>query len=359
MQTEVSDGQGKVAFGVVNGFTPAAIVAVPRESFWTVVRRAPDPDLIIYCPPLPNSGPGAWWHKALGISSPGDQQLGRGIKIGVIDTGCGPNQALSHVTLVGAFIEGVRSTDTADVERHGSHTAGIIGARPTSSGDYAGIAPGAELFAARVFPKGDGASQANIASAIDALSREFECDLLNLSLGSTERSAIIEDAIRDALERGSLCVCAAGNDAGPLNYPAAYQDCVAVSAIGLAGWGPPSSLSATRLPDKREFYGQDNYYLANFSSNGAGLACASPGVGIISTVPASNGRTVPYAVMDGTSMASPAACAALAVLLARDAGYPNLPRDITRSQAARALLTRNCRPIGLVSEYEGRGIPFA
>ncbi len=101
MQTEVSDGQGKVVFNLVNGFTPAIVVAVPRDSFWTAVRRAPDPGTTICCPQLPNNGPGAWWHKALGISSPGEPQLGDEIKIGIIDTGCGPNRALSHVITVG------------------------------------------------------------------------------------------------------------------------------------------------------------------------------------------------------------------------------------------------------------------
>lgn len=96
----------------------------------------------------------------MGINSPGDQQLGNGIKIGIIDTGCGPDRALSHVTPVGAYIDGLRygAGDTTDVDTHGSHTAGIIGARPFSSGDYAGIAPGAELFAMRVFSKGEGAT---------------------------------------------------------------------------------------------------------------------------------------------------------------------------------------------------------
>jgi subtilisin len=212
----------------------------------------------------------------------------------------------------------------------------------------------------RVFRKGEEATQEDIAGAIDVLSQEKQCDLLNLSLGSTERSKILEDVIQDAFEQGTLCICAAGNDAGPINHPAAYQNCVAVSAIGLAGWGPSVSLSATRLPDRQEFYGEDNYYLANFSSVGAELVCAAPGVGIISTVPDLSGQqTALYAVMDGSSMASPAACGTLAVILSKDNDYGGLPRDITRSQTARRLLLRNCRPIGLVSEYEGRGIPFA
>jgi len=173
-QTEVSDGQGRVVFNLATGFTPAAIVAVPTDSFWTAIRRGPDAGMTILCPPLPKNGPGAWWHEAMGIS-PRDPQLGDRIKIGIIDTGCGPNRALSHVNPVGAFIGGVRygPGDAADVEAHGSHTAGIIGARPFNSGDYAGIAPGAELFAARVFPKGEGASQADIANAIDVLCRKW------------------------------------------------------------------------------------------------------------------------------------------------------------------------------------------
>ena len=363
MQTEISDHQGGVVFGLANGYTPAALVAAPADSFWTVIKRGQliSGDTILR-PELPQEGPGAWWHKTTGINTPGDLQLGNGIKVGIIDTGCGPNRALRHISLVGAYIGGLRqdgAVATTDAESHGSHIAGVIGARPVNSRDYAGIAPGAELYAMRVFNKGEGAIQADIAGAIDVLSQEKGCDLLNLSLGSTERSQILEDAIQDAFERGTMCVCAAGNDAGPINYPAAYQNCVAVSAVGLAGWGASNSLSASRLPDRQEFYGEDNYYLANFSSFGAELACAAPGVGIISTVPDPSGQTALYAVMDGSSMASPAACGTLAVILSKDSDYVRLPRDITRSQMARRLLLRNCRPIGLVSEYEGRGIPFA
>lgn len=154
---------------------------------------------------------------------------------------------------------------------------------------------------------------------------------MNLSLGSEERSDILEDAIEDALEHGTLCICAAGNNAGAVNYPAAYQACVSVSAIGLAGWGPPGSLCLSRLPDKRDRYGIDNYYLANFSSTGAQVACAAPGVGIISTVPTGLGQAARYAAMDGTSMAGPAACGTLAARLSPDATYRIMPRDAHRA----------------------------
>jgi subtilisin family serine protease len=195
MQTEISNDQGGVVFELANGYTPAALVAAPADSFWTVIRRGRlSSGDAIFCPQLPQNGPGEWWHSAAGINTPGDLQLGKGIKVGIIDTGCGPNRALSHVSLQGAYIGGLRkygAVETADVESHGSHVAGIVGARPVNSGDYAGIAPGADLYAMRVFRKGEEATQEDIAGAIDVLSQERGCNLLNLSLGSTERSLIL------------------------------------------------------------------------------------------------------------------------------------------------------------------------
>jgi subtilisin len=105
--------------------------------------------------------------------------------------------------------------------------------------------------------------------------------------------------------------------------------------------------------------GQDNLFLATFSSFGPALACAAPGVGIISTVPDRNGYKRAYMEMDGTSMASPAACAALAVVLSGDAAYNALSRDGSRSQRARLVLAQNCKPFGLPVKYEGRGLPTA
>ena len=122
-QTEISDHQGGVVFGLANGYTPAAIVAAPADSFWTVIRRGrPNSGERIFCPQLPQNGPGAWWHNTARIGTPGDLQLGKGIKVGIIDTGCGPNRALSHVSLEGAYIGGLRrhgAAETADVESHG------------------------------------------------------------------------------------------------------------------------------------------------------------------------------------------------------------------------------------------------
>lgn len=280
------------------------------------------------------------------------------MRVGVIDTGIGPHPYLDHVNDVGAFINGDSDTDAgSDVDSHGSHVCGIIGARPVNNSEYGGIAPGVALYSARVFPKGRGANQLDIVNAIDELSREQEVDLINMSLGSSISSEVEQDAIIDAWERGTLCICAAGNSNGPVQFPGAFKETVAVSAIGLLGWGPSGSMASIRLPSDPFRFGDENLYHANFSCFGPEIVCGGPGVGYISTVPERFDLNKPYASMGGTSMASPAACAALATILSRSDEYKSLPRNQERSVVAIRILRQNCQSIGLDPAYEGHGMP--
>lgn len=353
-----TDQTGTARFQITLGSVVAAVLVLPAGGYWAVVSRG-EVKAPIDCPPLPTDGPLGWWHDVLGIAA-AEASAGAGIRIGVVDTGCGPHRNLHHVTPVGAFVDGevLEAIAASDVDAHGTHVAGTIGARPTDPGDYAGIAPGAALYAARVFRGPEaGASNADIANAIDALSRGQEVDLINLSLGSTRRSLIVEDAVADAAERGTLCVCAAGNDAKAINYPAALPEAVAVTTVGLAGWGPPGTLSGSRLPSDPALFGLHNLYAASFTSHGPEADATAPGVGIIATVPNHFGGEPLHAAMDGTSMASPVVCAALAVVLSRTPAYRALPRDVSRSNAARSLLNGMLRDIGLPPSYQGRGLP--
>jgi len=144
---------------------------------------------------------------------------------------------------------------------------------------------------------------------------------------------------------------------GPVEYPAAFSQAVAISALGLEGWGAAGSLTSLNYPAEPDRYGLDNLFLTSFSCYGPEIDSCGPGNGIISTVPERYGLQRPYAALDGTSMASPAACAALAVILARSAEYRALSRDLTRAEQARALLRQNARDIGLAAAYQGRGLP--
>jgi subtilisin family serine protease len=305
-----------------------------------MVKRAPGLNEAIDCPSLPTKGPSGWWHDMLGISS-FDVSAGSRIKVGVADTGCGPHACLQHVNDVGAFVGGTSPPAPAgrDVDSHGTHVCGIIGARPVAKGQYSCIGPDLDLYIARVFPGPEaGANQGDIANAIDALSRGRAVHLINLSLGSSQPSQIEHDAIIDAYERGTVCVCAAGNNAGPVNWPAAFPECVAVSALGHLNGPPPGSLAATRLPTAAELFGKDSYYFANFSCFGPQVLCAGPGVAIISTVPERYGLQAPYLSMDGTSMASPAVCGVFGVMLSKSTQYLAAPPDRGRSDLAKTIL---------------------
>lgn len=354
----ISDQNGLVAFALPVDLQPIGVVILPAGGHWSIVVRNPPSVINADCPPIVAAGPLDWWHEELGITA-FDPALGTGITVGVIDTGVGPSACLTDVVRVGAFIDGGHDPNgTADVDAHGSHVCGIIGGRPTQiATQRAGIAPGVTLMCARVFAGPDvGASQADIANALDELSRERHADLVNMSLGATEPSQIELDAIRDALQRGTLCICAAGNDAGAVNWPGAFAETVAVSAIGRKNTAPAGTLSAGRVPTDPAKIAGGNLFLANFSSFGAEITCTAPGVGIISTVPERFGLTTPYAAMDGTSMASPAACGALAALLSRSAAYQALT-GTARAEEARAILAANCQSIGLAAGFQGRGIP--
>ena len=79
-------------------------------------------------------------------------------------------------------------------------------------------------------------------------------DIINLSIGGTEPSKMLNDAIQRAYKAGILVVAAAGNDGENVyDYPAAYDHVLAVSA--------------TDETDK----------IAYFSNYGADIDLAAPG----------------------------------------------------------------------------------
>jgi subtilisin len=355
----VTSAQGEAVFSFGDFWQASVLVINPPGDYWSSIVRGPKNRSVIELMPLPKAGPVGWWHQALGIDDY-DEKRGKGINIGVVDTGVGPHPNLAHVKEIGSYINGKMMSGAADVDSHGTHVCGIIGARPQKKGSrsYMGIAPGVNLACIRVFALGAGANQGDIASAIDWLSKKHRADLINLSLGSPAPSEILRDAIIDAQERGTLCLCAAGNDGGQRSvcYPAHFPETVAVSAIGLEGWGPSGSTSSMNYPLAADRYGKNGHFLGSFSNFGTEIECCAPGVGIISTVPAQKGYRAPYAALDGTSMAVPAACGALAVQLARQPSYKKLPRNLTRAHKAREILRATTQDLLLAPTYQGRGL---
>ncbi|TAA72837.1 S8 family peptidase [Planococcus salinarum] len=235
---------------------------------------------------------------------------GKGVKIGVIDSGISPHPDLKiagGVSIVGD------SPSYYDVNGHGTHVAGIIGALDNSIG-IVGVAPESELYAIRVFGQDNTGFLSDVISGIDwAISNEM--DIINMSLGTAEDSELFQHVIRKAAADNILIIAAAGNagqadpTADSVEYPARYEEVIAVSAVD-------------NLSER-----------AYFSSAGPAVDLAAPGVTITSTF---LGGT--YMDMDGTSMAAPFVVGQAA--LVKEA-YPGLTNDQVKS-----LLGKNAIDLG-------------
>ncbi len=356
-----TDSQGDVSFVYDPSlFAPSLLLIEPHDRYWEGWQPGPASGSSINLPLLPTNGPIGWWHQAVGMLSTSPNR-GAGVKVGVADTGLGPHPFLEHVRNLGSIVNGVHDSSASsgtDVESHGTHVCGLIGARPLiGSGGYAGIAEGADVMSVRIFGKDGGANQGDIADAIETLSLDESADLINLSLGGTVPSNIEQDAIRVALENGTLCIVSAGNGYNqPVMYPAAYPEAIAVSAVGLLGVDPPGTVAANCVPSRVDQFGPGGLYLGNFSNIGPQIRCTAPGVGIISTVPATTGNEAPYADMSGTSLAAPVVCASLATLLSQYPAYAAIPRNVARAQYAAAVLNASLQPLGMNPIYTGGGL---
>jgi len=284
------------------------------------------------------------------------QATGQGARVGVVDTGVGPHPDLA-VAGGRNTVRGEDEKDYSDGDIHGTHVAGIIAAHGTPPTGLRGMAPGAQLFAYRVFGKNkDSASNYDIAKAIDA-ARQDQCDVINMSLGLQldggplgASDEALRAAIEDAHEGGVLSVAAAGNDdRGPVNFPAADALCLAVSAMGRKGTFPPDT---TESADVAAPYGRDNKnFIASFSNIGPEVDLTAPGVGILSTVPGG------HAPLSGTSMSTPVVTGFAARLLASRPDLRAMARDAARATALAQALGSAARSLGFKPTYEGRGMP--
>jgi subtilisin len=280
-----------------------------------------------------------------------DLAFGRGVTVGVIDSGVATNHAGLVVQGGQNTVPGEKPGDYGDngTEGHGTHVAGIIASRGTPPKGIRGVAPGVTLRSYRVFPQGgDQASNYAIAKAIDAGVAD-KCDLFNMSLGGGSPDTLTEEALTAAHNAGVVVFAATGNDdRKPVSFPAAFSMCQAVSAMGRKGTFPKDTEPDGSVASP---YGKDpKNFLASFSNIGSATDLIGPGVGVISTVPTG------FGVMSGTSMATPAETGAAARLLATHKDILSMPRDQNRAAAMITALAAACKPFGFGAIDEGKGM---
>jgi serine protease len=145
-------------------------------------------------------------------------------------------------------------------------------------------------------------------------------DIISMSLGCNQPcySSVVSSALAYAAGKDVLSICAAGNDyGGAVGYPAADQNCMAVSALNSDG------------------------SIASYSSVGGAVEISAPGTGILSTY--NNGG---YTTMSGTSMATPHVSGTAALVLS--------VQDLSAAQL-RSHLKATAVDLGHLSSQQGAG----
>ncbi|WP_202079865.1 S8 family peptidase [Caldalkalibacillus salinus] len=198
------------------------------------------------------------------------------VPIAYLDTGIDTQ----HQDLAERVAEGFNAFDETDevydYHGHGTHVAGVIGAMTNNETGIAGVSWNNPIMPVKVLNDQGEGSLFEVASGI-IWATDHGARVINLSLGDTESSQILRDAVRYAYENDVALIAAAGNDnVGQPMYPAGYEEVLAVAAVN-----------------------QQNEK-AVFSNYGEHIDVTAPGENIPSTFPDHQ-----YVFMSGTSMAAP------------------------------------------------------
>ncbi len=256
-----------------------------------------------------------WGVKKVNASAAWDYTQGDGVKVAVIDTGIDYNHPDLKPNYYGGYNAVKQNNDPLDDHGHGTHVSGTIAAVKDSKG-VVGVAPKVKLYSVKVLDSNGSGQYSWIIDGIQwAVDNKMQ--VINMSLGGPSGSDALKAAVEAAYKAGITIVCAAGNDSGPVNYPAKYDKTIAVSAS------------------------DRNNKIAYFSSRGPEIDFIAPGVSIYSTY-----KGGVYKILSGTSMASPHVAGLAGLAISSGAKNP---------QEVKEALKKAASSIGLSANEEGNG----
>ena len=156
------------------------------------------------------------------------------VVVAVIDSGVSPTHPDLADKLVDGYNAPYKNDDWADIDGHGTHVAGIIGASGSNGLGTVGVAMDVKIMPIRVVSDNGSISTAAIADSI-YWAVDHGADVINLSLGATTPSQIEQDAVRHAYESGIPVLAASGNRASRISYPASYPEAISIGALDANG----------------------------------------------------------------------------------------------------------------------------
>lgn len=275
-----------------------------------------------------------WNMPMLGMPAAWKIATGEGVRVAVIDSGIHPTHEDLNDNIL--LSQGYDFVSISDIENdfgddtnspdfgpdpdptdtgttyHGSHVSGIVAAEGNEIG-IRGVAYDASIVPLRALGAEGLGSTVDIANAVlyaagidnsvtEPLSEPV--DIINMSLGSDQRSITLERAVAQAIGQGVFVVAAAGNEnTSSPSFPAAYDDVIAVSSIneakkrsGFSNYGPHIALAAPGGTNPGD------------TNNGSSLFDGFQD-GILSTISATS-----FLEFAGTSMAAPHVAGVIALM---------------------------------------------
>lgn len=243
--------------------------------------------------------------------------------IAIVDTGVD----FDHPDLAGKVIPGhdfVNDDDDAqDDHGHGTFVAGIAAAVTDNNTGVAGVCWYSQILPVKVMDSSGTGDHGDVADGI-IYAADNGAHIINLSIGDPDPSTTLENAIKYAYDIGVVLVAGAGNDNGPVLYPAAYD-------------GYVLSVAATDHNDER----------APWSNYGPEIDVAAPGVNIYSTH-----WNDTYATKSGTSTSTPFVSGLAGLILSQN---PNLTPGQVMNQIKSTCQDVNQASLPGEDDYLGAG----
>lgn len=284
------------------------------------------------------------------------QYTGRGVYVGVLDSGVAPHPDLRG--RIAAFKDFTYTSKRSyyDDNGHGTHVCGILGGNgAVSRGKYMGMAPECTLFCGKVLDRKGGGSLKNLISGlawIQNLAKSYPIRILNISIEMESEETIDKDDweqfkkhIEYLWDNNMIIVAAAGNK-GP--------DPMTLSPIGECG-----GCVCVGCHDG-EYKGKGGRLCNEYSSRGPGRDTTivsminplkkpdivAPGTDIVSC--GYRYAVAPYIAKSGTSMSAPIVSGACALCLQK---YPRLT-----NQELRRILLGSAQDLGQGWSVQGAGM---
>jgi hypothetical protein len=176
--------------------------------------------------------PVAWNLTAMDMDITRHQWTGEGVRVAIIDTGLYTNQPdLDYSKIEVGWNYAADNTDTNDTHGHGTFVTGVMAAISQNGIGTDGVAPGITIVPLKVTDENNASTVDRIISAIQDAITTYDCDIINISMGTVSDSISLREVI-EGLPNEVIMVAAAGNNGdSTYQYPAAYPGTISVGSV--------------------------------------------------------------------------------------------------------------------------------